>query len=136
VICLSAGSLRGTELKKNVLCPVECLQVAFHVGKCVWCMTAILSHESEVYQHGNTLQSALDILILRTVRISQSGRQYCSNTTAAIALLLSLAFCDFAKGLFWYGESGVRRNFFPSIVECLAAVYPFSGNLPPIPSYV
>jgi len=118
-ICLRAGSLRGTELKKNVLCPVQCLEVAFHVGKCVWDMTEILSHESEVHQYANTLQSAPEILIVRTVRISQCGCQYGLNTTAEIAHLLSLPLCDFAIVLFRYVESGVRNNFFPSIVKRL-----------------
>jgi len=71
-----ASSLRGTELEKNLLCLVKCLQVAFHVGKCIWCMTRILSHEREINQRPNTLQSALEIIILRTVRISQCGPQY------------------------------------------------------------
>ena len=118
-ICLSAGSLRGTELKNNVLCLVEYLQVAFHVGKCVWSMTAILSHESEVHQCANTLQRAVEILIVRPVQISESGRQYGCNTTAGIAHLLSLPFCDFAIGLFRFAESRVTSNFFPSIVERL-----------------
>jgi len=131
VICLSAGSLPGTELKKNVLCPVECLQVALHVGKCVGCMTAIWSHESEVHQCANTVESALEILILRTVRVSQCGRQYGCNTRAEIAHLLSLPLCDFAIGLFRYAESGVRRNFFPSIVARLLPFMLFQETFHP-----
>jgi len=38
---------------------------------------------------------------------------------AEIAHHLSLPLCDFSIGLFQYAESGVRRNFFPSIVERL-----------------
>jgi len=82
-------------------------------------MTPILSHEREINQHANTLQSALEIMILRTVWISQSGRQYGRNRMAEIEDLLSLLLCDFAIGLFPYAESGVRRNVFPSIVERL-----------------
>jgi len=88
VICLGASSLGGTELVKNVLCLEKCLQVAFHVGKCVWCMTPIFSHEREINQRANTLQIALEIMILITVRISQCGCQYGRNTMAEIAHLL------------------------------------------------
>jgi len=91
-------------------------------------MTAILSHESEVHQCTNTLQSALEILILKTLRISQCGRQYGQNTTAGIAHLLSLLLCDFPLGLFRYAESGVRRNFFPSIFERLLPFMPFQES--------
>jgi len=99
-ICSGASSLRGMELEKNVLCPVKCLQVAFYVGKCIWCMTPILSHEREINQRANTLQSALEIMILRSTRISQCGRQHVCNTRAEVAHLLSLPLRAFAIGLF------------------------------------
>jgi len=94
-------------------------------------MTAILSHESEVHQRANTLQSSLEILKLRTVQISQYGRQYGCNTRAEIAHPLSLPLCDFAIGVFWYAESEVRRNFISSIVECLLPFMPFQGSFHP-----
>ena len=104
---------------KNVLRLVKCLQVPFHIGKCIRCMTAILSHKGEINQRTNTLQGDVEILMLRTVRISLCGRQYCSNASTEVAHFLSLPLCDFTIGLFWYTESGIRRKFFPGIVERL-----------------
>jgi len=69
-------------------------------------MAAVLDHEREVNQPANTLQSALEIVILRTVAILQSGRQYGRNTAAEVAHFLSLPLCNFTIGLFWYAESG------------------------------
>jgi len=118
-ICAGVTSLRGMELEKNILCVVECLQVAFRVGKCIWCMTAILSQQREISPFANTFQRALEIMILSKVRISECGRNYSSNTMAESVDLLFLPLSDFAIGLFQYTEPGVKRNFFPSIVEFL-----------------
>jgi len=82
-------------------------------------MTVVLGHESEVNQHANTLQSTLEIVILRTVWISQCRRQNGRNKAAEVAHFLSLPLCNFMIGLFWYAESGTRRNFFPGISERL-----------------
>ena len=128
-ICTGATSLRGTELEKNVLGLVECLQVAFHVGKGIWCMTAILSQETGISSCANTFQRALEIFIPRKVRISERGCQYSSNTTAESVDLLSLPLSDFAKALFQYTESGVKRNFFPRIIELLLSFMLFQESL-------
>src|SRR5205807_2913247 len=125
------GSLRGAELEKNVFSPVKCLQVVFQVGKCIGCMTAILGHEGKVNQRANTLQSPPEIMLLRTVRISQCGRQYGRNTAAEVAHFLSLPLCDFTIGLFRYAEPEIRWNFFPSIVERLLSFMLFEKPLYP-----
>jgi len=71
--------------------PVKCLQIPFHVDKCIWCMTVVLGHEGDVNQWANTLQSALEIVILRTVRISQCRRQYGRNIVGEVVYFLFLA---------------------------------------------
>jgi len=83
-------SLQGMELKKNVLGPVKCLQIPFHLDKCIWCMTAVLGHKREVNQGGNRLRKGLEVVIQKTVQISQYGRQYSRNTGAQVLHFLSL----------------------------------------------
>ena len=65
------------------------------------------------------VQEDVEIRMLRTVRISQCGHQYCSNVLTEVADSSSLPLCDFTKVLFQYTESGIRRKFFPGIVERL-----------------
>src|SRR5437588_9507781 len=94
-------------------------------------MTSILEHERKVNQRANTLQSPPEIMLLRTVRISQCGRQYGRNTSAKVAYFLSLPLCDFTIRFFWYVEPKIRWNFFPSIVERLLSFMLFEKPLYP-----
>jgi hypothetical protein len=59
-ICLGTGSFRGPELKKDILLPMECLEILFHVGECLQCMTPILAHQTEINQRTNTFQGAFE----------------------------------------------------------------------------
>ena len=133
------GDLLGCEQPSRYGTPersprVEYLQVAFHVGNCVWGLTAILSPESEVNQCANTIQRTLEIMRVRTVTILQCRRQYSCNTTCEIADLGSWLSGDFAIGHFWYTESGVRRNFLPSIDKRMLPFVVFQ-EFPHIVSY-
>jgi len=102
--------------KTNALCPVKCLQIHLHVDKCIWCIAAVLGHEEEVNQDGDTVQSTLEIVIMGNVWCLECGPQYGRNTWAEVAHLLSLPLCNFTIGLFWYAKSRIRRICFPGIV--------------------
>jgi len=134
MICIFTRSLRGTELRKNIFGPVKCLQIPFPVAKCILCMTAVLGHQREDNQDANTFQSALEIVILTTVRISQCGRQYGLNTVTEVEHFLSLPLCNSRIGLFWYAEPGIRQTFFPGSIERLLPFMLLSETPLSIPS--
>jgi len=131
MICICTRSLRGTELKKNDLGLVKCLQIPFHVDKCIWSMAAVFGHGREVNECANTLPSTVEIVILRTVRISQCGRQSSPNTGAEVAHFLPRLLSNFTIRLFWYAESGIVQKIFPGIVDCLLPVIVFQQPLHP-----
>ena len=54
---------------ENVLGTLQCLQIPFHVDKCIWFMAAVMGHGREVNQRANTSQRAIEIVILRAVQM-------------------------------------------------------------------
>ena len=99
-------------------------------------MTPILSHEREINQRPNTLQSALDIMIRRTVQISQCGRQYGWNTTGRDCGSLFPAIVWFRDRAFSVRGIQGKEKFLSKHHRTPVVVCAFSGILPPTPLYV